>query len=352
MAREEARAKHVTKKKNKRLERQLIVSIDGIKHTLRCGATVGSAYLATSAAVQRPSQTFLLFLRGQVLEDMHAALPSRPLVLCQIRAPEDAAHAADRDICGATHDADYDVGAPHGSDGRHGVEGNNNAGDASEATENQVAEGATGNFGAAYDANGYQEGPGKQIALLKEGSRAQIRTTGHRHVDTTHFCYSLGRALRLSNKPLETTQTLDKFQAANLFLKQHEPTPHSLIAFGKARDSAQESITLLEDPGTSRRKDKRAVTDFFRELLALDGREREATITANTMQQGLRCYGLNGFTSPTQYPADRTTFTELACDEIDKIKSQLHKSEAISPLPTSLTTELQSSPPSGPFPKE
>ena len=173
-----------------------------------------------------------------MLEDMHAALLSRPLVLCQIRAPEDAAHAAEGDICGATHDADYDVGVAHDSDGRHGVEGNNSTGDASEATENQVVEGATGNFGAAHDANGYQEGLGKQIALVKEGSRAQTRTTGHRHVDTTHLRYSLGRALRLSNKPLETTQTLDKFQAANLFLKQREPTPHSLIAFGKARDTS------------------------------------------------------------------------------------------------------------------
>jgi len=163
MAREEARAKYITKKKIKRLERQLIVSIDGIKHTLRCGATVGSAYLATSAAVQRPSQTFLLFLSDQVLKDMHAALPSRPLVLCQIRAPEDAAHAAEGDICGATHDADYDVGVAHDSDARHNVEGNNSTGDASEAMETQVVEWATGDFGAAHDANGYQEGPGKQI---------------------------------------------------------------------------------------------------------------------------------------------------------------------------------------------
>jgi len=294
MAREEARAKYVTKKKIKRLERQLIVSLDGNKHTLRCGATVGSAYLATSAAVQRPSQTFLLFPRGQVLEDMHVALPSRPLVLCQIRAPEDAAHAADGDICGAARDADYDVAVAHGSDSKHGVEGNNSTCDASEATENQAAEGATGNFGAAHDVNGYQEGPGKTIALLNEGSRAQIRTTGNRHVDTAHLRYRLGRALWLSNKPLGTTQALDEFQAAILFLKQHEPTPHSLIAFRKARDSAQESVTLLEDPGTrstwpylkpptSRREDKRVMTDLFRELLALDGREREATITANTI---------------------------------------------------------------------
>jgi len=114
---------------------------------------------------------------------MHAALPSRPLVLCQIQAPEDAAHAVDGDICGAAHDADYDVGVAHGSDSRHGVEGNNSTGDALEATENQAAEGATGNFGTAHDANGHQEGPGKKIALLNEGSRAQIRTTGNRNVD-------------------------------------------------------------------------------------------------------------------------------------------------------------------------
>ena len=56
---------------------------------------------------------------------MHAALPSRLLALCQIRAPEDAAHTADGDICGAAHDADYDVGVAHGSDSRHSVEGNN-----------------------------------------------------------------------------------------------------------------------------------------------------------------------------------------------------------------------------------
>jgi len=132
--------------------------------------------------------------------------------------PEDAANAADGDICGAAHDADYDVGVAHGSDSRHGVEGNNSTSDASEATENQAAEGATGYFGAAHYANGYQEGLGKKIALLNEGSRAQIRTTGNRHVDTAHLRYSLRRALWLSNKPLETTQALDEFQAAILFL--------------------------------------------------------------------------------------------------------------------------------------
>ena len=89
-------------------------------------------------------------------------------------------------------------------------------------------------------------------------------------------------------------------------------------------------MTLLEDPGTrstwpgwspptSRREDKREMTDLFKKILFMAGREREATITANTMQQGLRRYGLYGFTSNTQDPADRTTFTELACDKIDKV---------------------------------
>ena len=86
--------------------------------------------------------------------------------------PEDAANAADGDICGAAHDADYDVGVTHGSDSRHGVEGNNSTGDASEATENQAAEDATGNFSAevsSHDANGYQEGPDHRHRFEQQG---------------------------------------------------------------------------------------------------------------------------------------------------------------------------------------
>jgi len=82
------------------------------------------------------------------------------------------------------------------------------------------------------------------------------------------------------------------------------------------------------------------MADLFRELLAMAGRERETTITANTMQQGLRRYGLHGFTSPTPDPIDRTTFSEIACDEIHRMKAQQHKAEAISQLPTN--TESQS----------
>jgi len=88
------------------------------------------------------------------------------------------------------------------------------------------------------------------------------------------------------------------------------------------------------------------MTDLFMELLAMRRQEREATISTNTMQQGLRRHGLHDFTSPTSDLVDRTTFTEISCDEIDKMKSKEYKSEAISPRPTSLTTEPQSSPPS------
>jgi len=86
------------------------------------------------------------------------------------------------------------------------------------------------------------------------------------------------------------------------------------------------------------------MTELFRELLDMGGREKEATITASTMQQGLRRHGLHDFISPTTDLVDRTTFTEMACDEIDKMKTKIYKLEAISPRTTSLTTEPQSSP--------
>jgi len=194
-----------------------------------------------------------------------------------------------------------------------------------------------------------------EIELLNQGLQALIRITGNKHVDTAHMRYSLGRALWLSNKPLETTQALNELQAAILFLKQREPKHHRLISFEKARDMALESVTLFTEPGTlsawpywkpptSRWEDKREMTDLFMELLAMGGREREATISANTMQQGLRRHGLHDFTSPTSDLVDQATFTGIACDEIEKMKSTEYKSETLSPRPASLTTEPQSSP--------
>ena len=130
-ARVEARDEHVAKKKLKRRKRQLTVSIDGKEHILRCDATVGSAYLATSAAAQRPPQTFLLYIRGQVLSDMHAALPSRPLVHCQLRPLDATEHGVGGDTCGAAYDADCGTDATTCRDDIRGVEGSNGIGDVS-----------------------------------------------------------------------------------------------------------------------------------------------------------------------------------------------------------------------------
>ena len=88
----------------------------------------------------------------------------------------------------------------------------------------------------------YQEGPGQnfqtlydkvvdkaqaEIKLLSMEFQIQIRITGNKHVDTALARYNLGRALWLSNKTLETTQAVDEFQAAILFMKQREPNHHS-----------------------------------------------------------------------------------------------------------------------------
>jgi len=118
---------------------------------------------------------------------------------------------------------------------------------------------------------------------------------------------------------------------------------------------ALESATLFRTPGTlsawpywkpptARWEDIREMTELFRELLAMAGREKEAAITASTMQQRLRHHNLHDFISPTPKLVDRTTFTEMACDEIDKMKTKIYKIEATSPRPTSPTTEPQSSP--------
>jgi len=92
-------------------------------------------------------------------------------------------------------------------------------------------------------------------------------------------------------------------------------------------------------PPTARWEDKREMMELFRELLAMAGREKEATITASIMQHVLRRHGLHDFISPTPQLVDRTTFTEMACDEIEKMKTKIYKIEATSPRPISSTTK-------------
>jgi len=51
-------------------------------------------------------------------------------------------------------------------------------------------------------------------------------------------------------------------------------------------------------------------------------REKELTITANTMLQGLHRHGLHHFYSPLPQLINQATFTEMACDEIEKMKKK------------------------------
>jgi len=118
---------------------------------------------------------------------------------------------------------------------------------------------------------------------------------------------------------------------------------------------ALESIALFSTPGTfsawpywkppiARWEDKIEMTELFRELLAMTGREKEATVTANIMQHGLRRHDLHDFCSSTPQLIDQTTFTEMACDEIEKMKTKIYETKVTSPRPTASTSKPQSSP--------
>jgi len=118
---------------------------------------------------------------------------------------------------------------------------------------------------------------------------------------------------------------------------------------------ALESIALFRTSGTlsawpywklptARWEDKMDMTELFRELLAMTGREKEATVTANTMLHGLHRHGLHDFCSSTPQLINQTTFTEMACDELEKMKTKIYESKATSPRPITSITKPQSSP--------
>jgi len=83
------------------------------------------------------------------------------------------------------------------------------------------------------------------------------------------------------------------------------------------------------------------MTQLFRELLAMTDREKELTITANTMLYGLHRHGLHEFCSPTPRLIDQTTFMEMACDKIEKMKLKIYKPQTTN---HTQTTEHQPSP--------
>ena len=90
----------------------------------------------------------------------------------------------------------------------------------------------------------------------------------------------------------------------------------------KVRDMALETTAHFRTPGTlsawpywkfptARWEDKMEMTQLFRELLAMTGREKELTITANTMLHELHRHSLHDFCGPTPQQIDQTTFTEI-----------------------------------------
>jgi len=86
------------------------------------------------------------------------------------------------------------------------------------------------------------------------------------------------------------------------------------------------------------------MTQLFRELLAMSVREKELTITPNTMLQGLHRYGLHEFYGPAPPLINQTTFIEMACEELEKIKKMIHKPQIVRPTPITPSTKPQSSP--------
>jgi len=172
-----------------------------------------------------------------------------------------------------------------------------------------------------------------EIELLRLGLQILKNKSGNKHINTARVRYNLGRALWLSNKPIETFQAVEDFDAAILFLTQREPNHHILSDTKKIRDLALEAIAKFETQGTlsawpywkpptARWEDKLDMTQLCRELLAMTDREKELTITANTMLHGLRRHGLHDFCSPTLQLIDQTTFMEMACDELEKMKTK------------------------------
>jgi len=191
-----------------------------------------------------------------------------------------------------------------------------------------------------------------EIKLLRAEVKTQEEKSGKKNIHTALARYNLGSALWLSNKPHETAMAVKEFTSIISFLTQREPNHPLLSESMKIRDMALKTIYNFETPGTlsawpywkpptARWEDIIHMTQLFRELLAMTDREKELTITANTMQQGLHRHGLHEFCSPTPRLIDQSTFTKMACDEIEKMKLKIHKPRTTN---HTQTIEHQSSP--------
>jgi hypothetical protein len=191
-----------------------------------------------------------------------------------------------------------------------------------------------------------------EIKLLRAEVKTQEEKSGKKNIHTALARYNLGRALWLSNEPHETALAVKEFASIISFTTKREPNHPLLSEFKKIRDMALKTIQNFETTGTlsawpywkpptARWEDIIDMTQLFRELLAMTDREKELTITANTMKQGLHRHGLHEFCSPTPQLIDQSTFIKMACDEIENMKLKSHKPQTTN---HTQTIEHQSSP--------
>jgi len=193
-----------------------------------------------------------------------------------------------------------------------------------------------------------------EIELLRLELQILLNKSGSKHIDTARAQFNLGRALWLSNKPLETIQAVKKFDAAIRFMTQYEPNRRTLTDTKAIRDVALEAIGKFEIKGTlsawpywrsptARWEDEIDMKQLFRELRAMTGREKELTITSSTMLRGLHRYGLHEFDGQVPPLIDQITFIAMACDELEKMKKTIHKPLIVRLTPITPITKPQSS---------
>ena len=98
------------------------------------------------------------------------------------------------------------------------------------------------------------------------------------------------------------------------------------------------------DAPTARWEDELDMIQLFRELLAMTGREKELTITSNTMLRDLHRYGLHEFDGHAPALIDQNTFITMACEELGKMTKTIHKPLIVRPTSITPITKPQSSP--------
>jgi tetratricopeptide (TPR) repeat protein len=197
------------------------------------------------------------------------------------------------------------------------------------------------------------------IQLQEEQRRVSVRISNIRYWEDPELsCLILYERMvtkahfEIATLRTEVNLAVQEFTLIIEFLTQREPTHPMLRATLKIRDIALKNIQNFETEGTlaawpywkspsARWEDTKEMGKLFYELIAMTDREKELTITASTMKEGLHRYGLFGFCSPTPQLIDQATFITIACDEIAEMKLRCHN-----PLHTipPQTTEHQSSP--------